>query len=151
MVILKYREDSRNYIYSDPLLLAVAWILVYITQNKANCKVSEAGDNSKGSKLPLSSKFLNTYTNYEIYFQKAEEPKLDDISIKNRPEDLATISTKNPAFSVSLNFGGGELTNENYPLAKGQVISEYNFGVSLELVPIIGRIKCLCFFDSTFF
>ena len=86
---------------------------------------------------------MNTYTNYEIHFQKAEEPKLDVTSFENRPEvdELATISTKNPAFSVSLNIGGGTLTNENYPLAKGQVISEYDFDVLLELVKIIGRIK----------
>ena len=86
---------------------------------------------------------MNTYINYEIHFQKAEESKLDDISFENRPEvdELATISTKNPAFSVSLNIGGGTLTNENYPLAKGQVISEYDFSVLLELVKIIGRIK----------
>jgi hypothetical protein len=57
------------------------------------------------------------------------EPKLDGFSFENRPE-----IAKNPAFSVSLNIGGGELTNENYPLAKGQVISEYNFGVSLDTV-----------------
>ena len=64
------------------------------------------------------------------------EPKLDGFSFENRPE-----IAKNPAFSVSLNIGGGELTNENYPLAKGQVISEYDFSVLLELVKIIGRIK----------
>ena len=75
--------------------------------------VSELGITVRDQSYLYLANFLNTYTNYEIHFQKAEESKLDDISFENRPEieGLATISTKNPAFSVSLSIGGGKLTN----------------------------------------